>query len=257
MAAMAKLIIFFSLGISVFAVPASLVSRSISQGLMDQFERFVQFASGAYQLFCPAPLGTTLVTQVCLLNLKEDCINYTQYFCSSTMMRQTPRDILLVMMRTSKSLSRIGAVSSSRTSSQVSSTTTYQEVHNSTDYEDLEFALVDFSSSGVAADTAGVQVHQGFITAFNSVADTVTSTVSAQLAAHPSYTLVSVGHSLGAALASLGGVSLASNFPGKPLLVYTFGQPRTGNQAYANMAESLIGVENIFRGESSHYQRFT
>ena len=99
------------------------------------------------------------------------------------------------------------------------------------------------------ANTNGVQVHQGFITAFNSVADTVISTVSSQLKAHPSYTLISVGHSLGAALASLGGVSLASNFPGQPLLVYTFGQPRTGNPAYADLAESLIGVDNIFRGK--------
>ena len=92
-----------------------------------------------------------------------------------------------------------------------------------------------------------MQVHQGFLTAFDSVADTVISTVASELKAHPTYTLISTGHSLGAALASLGGISLASNFPGQPLLVYTFGQPRTGNPAYADLAEKLIGVNNIFR----------
>lgn len=38
--------------------------RAISQSLMNDLERYVQFASGAYQLFCPAPLGTTLVKSV-------------------------------------------------------------------------------------------------------------------------------------------------------------------------------------------------
>lgn len=96
----------------------------------------------------------------------------------------------------------------------------------------------------------GVQVHQGFMAAYNSVADLIISNVQSQLAENPPYSLVSVGHSLGGALSSLGGVSLAANFPNVPLKVYTFGQPRTGNPAYATLAESLIGAENIFRGSS-------
>ena len=87
--------------------------------------------------------------------------------------------------------------------------------------------------------------------AFNSVVSTVNSTVAEQLEANPTYSLISTGHSLGAALASLGGVSLAANFPGTPLRVFTFGQPRTGEPGYASLAEDLIGVENIFRGTSS------
>ena len=86
------------------------------------------------------------------------------------------------------------------------------------------------------------------MTAYNSVAATVISTVSSELSAHPDYSLISTGHSLGGALASLGGVSLAGNFPDAPLKVYTFGQPRTGNPAYANLAEQLIGASNIYRG---------
>ena len=92
-------------------------------------------------------------------------------------------------------------------------------------------------------------MHHGFLTAYNSVASTVIDIVSSQLSSYPSYTLVSLGHSLGGALASLGGVSLAANFPDAPLRVYTFGQPRTGNPAYADLAEQLIGADNIYRGE--------
>ena len=43
---------------------ATPLRRAISQDLMDNLERFTQFASGAYQIFCPAPLGTTLVETV-------------------------------------------------------------------------------------------------------------------------------------------------------------------------------------------------
>ena len=116
-----------------------------------------------------------------------------------------------------------------------------------TEIVDLEFALVDYSSPGVS-DTGGVQVHQGFLTAFNSVADIVLNIVSDQISTHPSYSLVSTGHSLGGALASLGGVSLAANFPGASLRMFTFGQPRTGNAAYATLAENLVGINNIYRG---------
>ena len=94
-----------------------------------------------------------------------------------------------------------------------------------------------------------MKVHQGFITAYNSASDVVLSTVSAQVKAYPSYSIVITGHSLGAALASLGAVSVKSNFPNASVALYTFGQPRTGNPAYATLAESVIGVGNIYRSK--------
>ncbi|THH07250.1 hypothetical protein EW145_g3508 [Phellinidium pouzarii] len=193
-----------------FAAPAFVEKRSISQSLMDQFTRYVQFASGAYQLFCPAPLGTTLITQF------SDKPTNTQGYIT----RDDDRKEIIVAYRGSIQLQDF--------------------------VTDLDFILVDYSSAGVT-NTNNVQVHQGFLTAFNSVTETVLSTVSDQLDAFPGYSLISVGHSLGAALASLGGVSLAANFPGIPLTVFTYGQPRTGNPSYASLAEDLIGVDNIFR----------
>lgn len=117
-------------------------------------------------------------------------------------------------------------------------------------FADVDLILQPFNSPGISASlTKSVSVHQGFLTAFNSVASFITSQVAAQLEAHPGYALVSTGHSLGGGLASLGAVSLAANFPGVPLRMFTFGQPRTGNAAYAALAEQLVGVKNIFRGE--------
>jgi predicted lipase len=42
------------------------------------------------------------------------------------------------------------------------------------------------------------------------------------------------GHSLGAAVASLAAVWLASSVTAEPVFVYTFGKPRVGNLAYAD-----------------------
>lgn len=75
----------------------------------------------------------------------------------------------------------------------------------------------------------------------------VVNTVSAQLAAHPSYNVVVTGHSLGAALASIAGVTLKANFPSTTLKVYTFGQPRTGNKVYADLVDGLVGIDSLFR----------
>ncbi|KAI5120004.1 hypothetical protein M0805_008465 [Coniferiporia weirii] len=200
----------FSLAVTVLAVPSSVQRRSISQSLVDDFERYVKFASGAYQLFCPAPLNTTLINQ-----FSVDSTN-TQGFIA----RDDTKQEIVVAYR--------GSIQ-------------FQDF-----ITDLDFPLVDYSSPGVT-NTSGVKTHQGFLTAFNSAADIVLSNVTDQLNKYPSYSLVSTGHSLGAALASLGGVSLAANFPNVPLKVYTYGQPRTGNSAYASLAEDLIGAGNIYR----------
>ena len=111
---------------------------------------------------------------------------------------------------------------------------------------DFSIVLVPLSSPGVT-NTNKARAHFGFLTAFNSVASDMLSAISSELQAHPDYELISTGHSLGGALASLGGVSLASNFPGHPLRVFTFGQPRTGDSAYADIAEELVGVDKLFR----------
>lgn len=110
---------------------------------------------------------------------------------------------------------------------------------------DVDVFLTDYESPGVSAPD-GTQVHSGFLEAcvpfilnplyflphfffirYNSVADTVISTVNDQLTLFPGYSVVTTGHSLGGALSSLAAASLKGNFPSTHVTMYTYGG-RTG-----------------------------
>jgi hypothetical protein len=65
------------------------------------------------------------------------------------------------------------------------------------------------------------------------------------MASHTGYTLTVTGHSLGGALASLASASLVG--VGMNITTYTFGQPRTGDPAYADMIDSVLPFGKMFR----------
>ncbi|KAL5519683.1 hypothetical protein ACEPAH_1366 [Sanghuangporus vaninii] len=188
----------------------TLEQRAISQELLTKFTRFTNFSVAAYQPSCPKPLGIELV-----LAINNDSTN-TQGFIA----RDDANKQIIATFRGSQQLEDF--------------------------IRDNIWLRVPYSSPGVT-ETNNATAHIGFLDAYNSVALTIISTVSSELQAHPDYTLISTGHSLGASLASLCGLSLASNFPGTPLRVFTFGQPRTGDSAYADLVERLVGVDNIYR----------
>jgi len=178
--------------------------RSISQTTFDDLVFYFQYASSAYSLDCPKPNGNTLVTEF------SEVITDTQGFVA----RDDNRKEIVVALRGSTSL---------------------------TDFlVDAQIELVPFVSPGVSPP-AGSTAHAGFLTAWNSVANTVISTVESQLVAHPGYNLVSTGHSLGGALSSLAGISLQQNFPGSSVRMFTFGQPRTFNPTGAEFINSKFG----------------
>ncbi|KAJ6488982.1 alpha/beta-hydrolase [Mycena sanguinolenta] len=171
-----------------FASPV-LTSHTISSSLYDDFVRYAQYSSAAYQLRCPSPLSTTLV--------QSFSGDVTQGFIS----RDTQRKEIVVSFRGTFSLADIAA--------------------------DLDLRLVPFVSPGL---NQSFTVHEG--------------------------------HSLGGALAALGGVSIKTALPKAVVKVYTFGQPRTGDAKWAAFAESTIGSSNIFRavhtfGKHSHEIKFT
>lgn len=61
--------------------------------------------------------------------------------------------------------------------------------------------------------------------------------IKGQQSAHPNYSLIVTGHSLGGAIASIASASLYGL--GLALRPYTFGQFRTGNPAYASYIDSI------------------
>ncbi|KAF4124380.1 Lipase (class 3) [Geosmithia morbida] len=101
---------------------------------------------------------------------------------------------------------------------------------------DLSFILVD---TDLVDDG---KVHQGFATAWNELERDVASTLKSALASNPTYTVVSTGHSLGAAVATIGGAVLRAKY-GIPLDLYVYGSPRVGNAVLADFITNQDGAE--------------
>ncbi|KAF8575204.1 alpha/beta-hydrolase [Ramaria rubella] len=200
--------------LAVSALP--LETRSVSQAVLDNLVFYFQYASSAYSIVCLRPNGNTLVLEF------SDILTDTQGFVA----RDDDRQEIVVAMRGSSSLEDF--------------------------LVDADILLTEYQSPGVSAPS-GTEVHSGFLAAYNSVADTIISTVQDQLNTHPGYSLVTSGHSLGGALSSLAAASLKGNFPFADVIMYTYGmyttrgQPRTGNPTYASWINEQFGSK-VFRG---------
>ncbi|KAF7965376.1 hypothetical protein HWV62_44099 [Athelia sp. TMB] len=193
--------------LGVVASPLQATKRSgISTTLYNDLVWYFQYASSAYSASCPHPNGNTLIEEF------TDSTTYTQGFIA----RDDTRKEIIVALRGSSSVGDF--------------------------ITDAELLLEDYSSPGVTPPS-GVSAHSGFLDAWNSVAAGVISSVKAQVAAHPSYAIVTSGHSLGGSLSSLAAVSMKYNFPNNAVRMYTYGQPRTGNDAYAYWVNDQFGAQ--------------
>lgn len=76
----------------------------------------------------------------------------------------------------------------------------------------------------------------GFYNAYKGVAPLVRSVVDKLRALHRDAKLIVTGHSLGGAMAVLCALDL-KELHGKIDYLYTFGQPRVGNQKFANFLQ--------------------
>lgn len=90
---------------------------------------------------------------------------------------------------------------------------------------------------------------------FLSIQEALTSYITVKLAENKEYHLTVTGHSMGAALASIAATAFRTQ--GFSLNAYTYGQPRTGNQEYADYVDLMFpsspepGKTNIM-ARSSH-----
>lgn len=83
-----------------------------------------------------------------------------------------------------------------------------------------------------------MQCHAGFMKQYLAVQGDITAYLGAKRAETKEYSLTVTGHSMGAAIASIAGTALRAQ--GLSLTVYTYGQPRTGNQKYADYVDLLF-----------------
>jgi hypothetical protein len=89
---------------------------------------------------------------------------------------------------------------------------------------------------------SGCEIHTGFGAAWAEVSSAVTSGVAAARKANPGYAVVSTGHSLGGAVATLAAAYLRAG-SGTSVDLYTYGSPRVGNGAFADFVSAQPGLE--------------
>lgn len=87
----------------------------------------------------------------------------------------------------------------------------------------------------------GAFVHDGFYKGYLQVADIIYHTVRPMQDEYPNLTVISTGHSLGGALALLNAVGLVEKGI-RNVELWDYGQPRVGNEVFANYAKELLPV---------------
>ncbi|KAK0461200.1 Alpha/Beta hydrolase protein [Desarmillaria tabescens] len=117
--------------------------------------------------------------------------------------------------------------------------------HEGTDPTQFESVLTDIDAlqdnldadlfPGVSSD---VYVHGGFRDAQAETASEILAEVQSLIASKGTSNLIFVGHSLGGALAELDGLFFALNIPSATIKVRTYGTPRVGNAAFAELIDS-------------------
>lgn len=91
--------------------------------------------------------------------------------------------------------------------------------------------------------TGDVKMHDGFAETQGRTADLVLSTVQSALNSTGSKKVLVTGHSLGAAVASIDAIMLRSKLdPSIELTSVVYGLPRVGNQAWADLVDSMVSV---------------
>lgn len=120
---------------------------------------------------------------------------------------------------------------------------------------DFNFFFTGYDSPGVKCPE-GCLVHNGFLGAWNSLATELMPALENVLEANPGYNTIISGHSLGGALAQLAFASLITDPKYRVLEAYTYGQPRVGNEIFADYIDVLAGASDddigIFR-RVTHY----
>lgn len=98
----------------------------------------------------------------------------------------------------------------------------------------------------IDGDLTRWQVHRGFQTSFAAVGSAMAATIKAEVASHSDYAVIVTGHSLGGGIAAVAtssfitqGISVSS--------VYTYGEPRNGDAAWAKYISDRIPDNRYFR----------
>lgn len=121
---------------------------------------------------------------------------------------------------------------------------------------DLSTTLVPYTLIGSAP--AQALVHQGFYLGYQSMRAPMLAAVAALVAKYPGFSLTFTGHSMGGVSAVFAALDvtevLANNQQTMPAVVYTYGQPRMGNPAFAAWASALLAARTQGTWRSVHWR---
>ncbi|KAJ6571311.1 Alpha/Beta hydrolase protein [Mycena capillaripes] len=219
--------LFLALFLSTSFASPLLTSRAISTALYDEFVLYTKYSSAAYQLFCPKPVGKTLV--------KSFEFGRTQGFIA----RDNERQEIVVSFRGTFSLK--DAVT------------------------DAKFLLVPFESPGIVelvhvhrgflaayADVAEdvVSIVKAELKQYPTFRIVVTGhSLGGAIASLAAPSIKAALPQAPLALYTFGlSFSSSSELPFSFLNGSDLGQPRAGNAKFARYVEKMIGEDNIFRG---------
>ncbi|KAL1727739.1 Alpha/Beta hydrolase protein [Schizophyllum commune] len=125
------------------------------------------------------------------------------------------------------------------------SVTTIIVAHGGIEAEDLFTVLQDPGASQAAVNASlfpgvgeDVRAHAGFLSAHAKTADAVLAAVQDTISGTGAAVLTTVGHGLGGALAEIDAVYLRLNVPFIRMNTITFGKPRVGNVAWADLVDA-------------------
>jgi predicted lipase len=115
---------------------------------------------------------------------------------------------------------------------------------------DLWKVQADFEYRGLfkrAPD--GAKLHRGFQNTYARIRARTQESLKRMAQRFPDYEIVFTGHSLGGSVASIAAVDFHEQNPGNGhrISLYTFGQPRTGNRAWADYIQSLPFASRYYR----------
>lgn len=182
-------------------------TTTITTDIYMKLERYAHFSSSAYLPSCTTIEGTAIV---------RNSFSVADTDTQGIIALDIPKKEIIVAFRGS---------------------TTMQDY-----MQDATFIPTPYPSSSCLA----CFVHSGFNSAWNSVKSIVVNEVRALRSAHPTFSVVVTGHSLGGAIAPFCALALkAAGISG--VKVYSYGAPRVGDQRFANFVDSQLGVNNLFR----------
>ncbi|KAF9481531.1 alpha/beta-hydrolase [Pholiota conissans] len=109
------------------------------------------------------------------------------------------------------------------------------------DLTDVDILMGSLSSTLFPGVSSSVQVHEGFRDEHAKTASTILAEVKRLMSVKSTSSIITIGHSLGGALAELDSLFLTLNLPSTASIkAVTYGTPRVGNPDFAALMDSEV-----------------